>query len=276
MVNRVIRDDPSKGDMHNRQPITPKLLLRSLLDYDLWPLYIIGLFWEQPVVAPKQYLTLVLRDLGFSTPVTNLLTVPTTFLTMCSIVGLTYLSERLDERALVCMLSQLWALPFLVFLYVVDVSQISRWAAWGMLTLLLAYPSRTFYFPPARSVSSIPRANMPIAHAIQVSWNSRNSNAVRLRTVSAAIYNMSVQTAGIMGSNVYRADDKPRYRRGNRQLVSLACANVLLYALAKLYYVWRNASRDARWKAMSAEQRRRYLETTEDEGNKRLDFRFAH
>lgn len=36
IVNRVLREDPSKSNMHNRQPVTPKLLWQSLKDFDLW------------------------------------------------------------------------------------------------------------------------------------------------------------------------------------------------------------------------------------------------
>ncbi|KAG9085608.1 hypothetical protein FRC07_013337, partial [Ceratobasidium sp. 392] len=39
MVNRVLRDDPSKSDMYNRQGLTPKMIWRSLCDWHMWPLY---------------------------------------------------------------------------------------------------------------------------------------------------------------------------------------------------------------------------------------------
>lgn len=70
-------------------------------------------------------------------------------------------------------------------------------------------------------------------------------------------------------------DDRPRYRRGNRALLSINVLNIGLYVFAKVYYVLRNRSRDRKWNAMTEEERQEYLATTRDKGNKRLDFRFA-
>jgi hypothetical protein len=83
VVNRVLRDDPSKGDMHNRQAITPRRLWHALQDYDLWPvrktlyssqlksnvfqLYLLGFLVFVPVSPPATYITLTLKSLGFST-----------------------------------------------------------------------------------------------------------------------------------------------------------------------------------------------------------------
>jgi hypothetical protein len=36
IVNRVLRDDQSKSDMHNREGISMKMMWKALKDYDLW------------------------------------------------------------------------------------------------------------------------------------------------------------------------------------------------------------------------------------------------
>ncbi|KAL5325792.1 hypothetical protein ACEPPN_006925 [Leptodophora sp. 'Broadleaf-Isolate-01'] len=255
MVNRIIREDPSKGLMHNREPLTPALLWRSILDFDLWPIYILGLNFQTPMSTPANYLTLSLKKLGFDTFKTNLLVIPTKVLHVTTMLALTYAGEVFGELTLTALIGQIWALPFLIFINLVDINEINKWLAWAIMTALLCYPN---------------------AHPIQVGWNSRNSNTVRSRTVSAALYNMCVQTSGIIAANIYQEDDAPRYKRGNHILLSLLAVNILLYLGTKVYYVKRNAYRDRVWNSMSEDERLNYLATTTDEGNKRLDFRFAH
>lgn len=87
---------------------------------------------------------------------------------------------------------------------------------------------------------------------------------------------MFVQASGVISSNIYRKDDAPNYTRGNKTLLGIAVGNIGIYFLTKAYYLWRNKSRTNKWDAMTQEQQLEYLETTTDEGNKRLDFRFAH
>lgn len=48
LPHQVLRDDPTKASMHNRQALTPKLLWKSACDYDLWPMYLLGLTFGIP------------------------------------------------------------------------------------------------------------------------------------------------------------------------------------------------------------------------------------
>lgn len=87
---------------------------------------------------------------------------------------------------------------------------------------------------------------------------------------------MSVQLGGICGTFVYRDDDKPYYRRGNRTLIAINVLGILLFLFAKAYYVWKNKQRDKKWNAMTKEEQNDYIATSKDRGSKRLDFRFLH
>jgi hypothetical protein len=103
-------------------------------------------------------------------------------------LGLTYAAEVFGELTLISMIGQIWLIPFQIYLNVADTANANRWVMWTVTTLLLSYPN---------------------AHPIQVGWNSRNSNTVRSRTVSAACYNMFVQAGGIIAANIYRAGKHP-------------------------------------------------------------------
>lgn len=102
-------------------------------------------------------------------------------------LSLTYVAEVWKELTLTAMIGQIWTLPLLITMVALNLATINSWVLYTILVLLLMYPN---------------------AHPIQVAWNSRNSNAVRSRTVSAACYNMFVQAGGIIGANIYRAGKK--------------------------------------------------------------------
>jgi hypothetical protein len=59
-------------------------------------------------------------------------------------------------------------------------------------------------------------------------------------------------------------------------LMIIAVYNLLLLLGTKRYYTWSNQQRDLLWEGVPQEERQAYSAETKDQGNKRLDFRFAH
>lgn len=247
MVNRVLRDDPGKGTMHNRQAIDWKMMWECLTDWHLWPIYLLGLSWLIPNNPPSAYLTLQLKSLGFNTFQTNLLTIPAYALFIFQLLAWTWLSEKVSQRLFVGFFSQIWTLPLLIAIEVLPATT-SHWVKYALSVMLVGHP---------------------YAHAIIVALASRNSGTVRTRTVASALYNMTVQAGSIVGQNIYRNDDKPLYRRGNKILIGICVYNMFVFVGSKIFYVYVNKSRDAVWNAMTKEEKEDYLATTKDKGNKR-------
>jgi hypothetical protein len=86
---------------------------------------------------------------------------------------------------------------------------------------------------------------------------------------------MAVQASQIIGSNIYQANDAPRYVKGNIVLLVICGVCLVLYPLTYFFYRGINKRRDAKWDNMTEQEKSEYLRTTKDEGNRRLDFRFA-
>jgi hypothetical protein len=140
-----------------------------------------------PVGPPQTYLTLSLRNLGFNTTETNLLSIPSVVIGATMLLLTAYFSEKVNSPVAATVILQLWALPLLVALYTFNRST-SQWVYYAVVTLITGFP---------------------YVHPIQVAWASRNSYSVRTRTVSASLYNMFVQAGAIIYANIYRKDDAP-------------------------------------------------------------------
>lgn len=171
---------------------------------------------EQNPIA--QYLTLQLKGIGFDTFETNLLTIPAYVLFILQLLFWTWVSEKINQRFLLGVVTMLWNLPVLIALEVMP-ADTSHWAKWACSTLLVGFP---------------------YIHAILVAITSRNAGTVRTRTVSSALYNMTVQASSIISSEIYREDDKPMYRKGNKVLIAFCIFNMFLFAGTKAFYVWIN------------------------------------
>jgi sugar phosphate permease len=243
LVNRVLRDDPTKGDMNNRQAVGLKGIASAFTNVDLWPVYLLGITAFIPFQPTANYLSLILRNMGYSVFEANMLAIPGYILFAINILFFGWLSEKLNERSLIAAVSNIWMLPFFVGLICIPTTA-NPWVRYVLLTGI---------------------AGIPYTHSILVGMTSRNAKNVGTRTVSAAVYNMCYQVGSIIAVNIYRDSDKPYYYTGNKVLIGLCAFNIFLFVAMKFFYIWRNKVKERAYMSLSAEEKKHAIDT-----------RFAH
>ncbi|QPG73891.1 hypothetical protein FOA43_001206 [Brettanomyces nanus] len=254
LVNRILRDDPSKGDMNNRQSISWKHIFRTLASPDMWPIFIQGITAFIPFQPVSQYISLILKGMGYSTFMSNVLAIPGQFWFLINLPAVVYLSHKLKEKSLCAGIANLFILPFVIAIVAYPVDG-NKWVKYVLLTGIVSEP---------------------YTHAILAAWVSQISNNVGTRAVATAIYNMTYQVGSIIAANIYQQDDKPYYKKGNQAILGICCFNIAMAIFTKFYYMLRNKQKAAVWNALSPEEQKIYKETTTDIGFNRLDFQFVH
>lgn len=254
IVNRLLRDDPTKSDMSNREGISFRQFLKTLTDFDLWPLYIVSFFFDIGVYPTKAYQSINLKRLGFSTTVINVLNIPIQAFGAFTFLLWAFLSDYFNERGIIGFFSQIWMLIFIVIEYTCA-HKLSPWAQYVMMFFIIGFPN---------------------PQPIVVSWCCSVAYSVRARTIASPISNIGVQLASILGANLYRSDDAPYYERGNRNLIGIVSTGAFFFLFTKVYYIFRNRQKTKKWNVLLAEEKLAYLEKHRLDGNKRIDFLFPH
>ncbi|CAL3971396.1 unnamed protein product [Diplocarpon coronariae] len=223
--NRIIRKDPSTSSMRNREPLTPARSRQSIKDVDLWPIYIPGLDFQTPISTPANYRALSPQELGFDTLKANLLVIPTKIFPVTTMLALAYAGEEFGELTFTALFGQIWALPCLIHINVVDVHSINH--------VLTPYT---------------------LVGILQLQHGPRSSRLCR------TAQHVPPDVRHRRGEH-YTEEDAPRDKRGNHLLLSLPILNISLFLGTKLYHVKRDAWREKRGNGTSEDAK---LATTTD------------
>lgn len=180
-LQRLLRDDPSKGLTHINEAATFRDILNAWSDKSMWGLYFIGLVAYIPQNPVQAYLSLTLRRIGFSTFDSNMLSIPSAVLQIILMLALSKSSEYFGERTFHSLFGEFWSLPLLAALIALPASG-HNWARFAITTLISGYP----YF-----------------HPIVSAWISENTFDVKKRAITAATYNVVVQIGAVISSREY-------------------------------------------------------------------------
>ncbi|PWY95256.1 MFS general substrate transporter [Aspergillus sclerotioniger CBS 115572] len=269
MINRLLRDDPSKGLTHINERATLRDILSAWKDPSMWGLYFIGLVAYIPQSPIQSYLSLTLTRLGFDTFDANMLSIPSAALQIILMLAVSKSSDIFGERTFHCFFGEFWSLPLLI--------------------ALLKLPDHGYNWP--RFTISTMISGYPYFHPIVSAWISENTFDVKKRAITAATYNVIVQVGSIISSRewflhpppllleIYRSSDSPYYYTGNKVLISLCVLSLVVFVAQRELLRYLNRQKERKWQAMSPEERVLYQsdkEAREKEGNKRLDFRFKY
>ncbi|KAI5254267.1 putative MFS transporter [Aureobasidium subglaciale] len=255
IINRLLRDDPSKGTMGTKTRTSVRDVWDTLRDPALIGFWVCASIIYIPRSPVSLYLVLNLRQLGFSKFASSVLTIPSDFLRVITMLALTRSSGHFKENAFHCMLPPLLDIPLFTTLLLLP-SHGYAWARFAILTLIIGAPN---------------------SHPIITSWIACNSFDPKKRGIAIALFSTIHEIGSVAAAQIYREKDKPYYYQGNKVLVSICAAAVVATLLHREALRHINRKKQRAWKNLSEVEQRDYDQNKGHSiGNKSLTFKFPY
>ncbi|KAK4699479.1 hypothetical protein P7C70_g6782, partial [Phenoliferia sp. Uapishka_3] len=210
---RVVLDDSSKAGTD--RPLTVQEILATLKDPRVWPHVLIAVSLKAPTGAMTTYATKYIKSLGFTTLKANSLSSVSSWIGIFFTIGFALVSDRLDIRGPVLIVSIGFYWVFWVAFQQVSL-QDSKWTKYAMLTMTQSFNAAW--------------------HPLNATWLSLNCQTPQQRSVAMAMFVMAANTGSAVGSQILRAGDAPNYHTGLIVCEVLVSLGFLTSILQNLWY----------------------------------------
>lgn len=250
-VTRVIRDDISKRVYDKRVQWSD--IKDTLTDVGIVGHLLITSIGLTPLTPLQTYLPSVIKSFNFNVFVANALTAPPYLLHGIIMIMFVHHSDKTRERGYHGAFGASWQLLGWIFLWALP-----EGAGRG-----IKYFAATFL------------ASWPYTHPLNVAWMSENTGSIGKRTVASGLVIGASNIYGVWGSQIYRADDAPDFKRGNLTNIMFAGTAVVLWIVQKYMYRYRNAVRARKLEVMTEAERREEKDRKEEKGNDSVIFKFT-
>jgi len=222
----------------------------ALKDWQVWLHILIYMSIVAPLYGISLFLPSIISGFGFSTPVTQLLTVPPYAFATCVLLLFAHFSDKLKMRSPFI----LGGLTMLLIGFSINISEAPRGAKYFGT-----------FFCVAGSYASFPGV---------VAWLGNNLSGQYKRGVGMALHIGIGNFAGAIASNIFRTQDAPRYILGHGLELMFVGIGFICTPIAMLLYTRINAKREAELQANGGVSKYS-VEETHELGDRAPDFKYT-
>ncbi|KAH8803518.1 major facilitator superfamily domain-containing protein [Xylogone sp. PMI_703] len=224
VIHRIqIETGSSTGKVTNEDPLRKRYIIAALKEWKIWMALFI--YWGNSVAVIGFTYTapIVIKQLGYSTGIAQLLTVPIYICAMFCTIFISYLSGRYRQRS-----------PFIIISYGASLL--------GFIALLAIphpkMPGLTYGF------LFLAASGLYAPLICLISWIANNLAPSSKRAIGMALLISLGNLGGIIGSNIYLAREAPHYWTGYGFSLAILVVAIITTVILRICYARINKERE--------------------------------